>query len=179
MYCVVNTTTKSISLTDLNIVIDSRQMLDLDKMNLPIPPEKSVHLEACRKNNSIKLMKSDRKSAKEDKGNNSQANMEDIKKFIREELSKISVPKKEESNNDILDAIRDIKNSIKSGVSSSNSNNVPDENTEEIDENISIKIHERAMMRLKGKTESNIEVEREVKEEKNTSKNIDDLMDLV
>ena len=180
MFLVVNTTQKPVSIGDLGLNIEPKQMFDLDSLNLKMEPDKSTDLKSAIKMGMIKIMKKDdSSSAGPSEGGNSGGvntdSTEDLKKFMKEEMAKLlkeigGPPKQEVQSEDKTTAmLAEIKkmltakqaldiNSSQGNINQSNNNNSSDNDGSdedfELNEDLMSEIHAKAVNRMS--EESNI-----------------------
>ena len=90
MYLAINKTKGIISISDLGVVLNRRQMIDLDKIKTLIPPEKSKDLKTCVRSGKVKV-KHDRNTVKPEPAAPAidQDNLlSDLKDSMKEEIQK-------------------------------------------------------------------------------------------
>jgi len=129
MYMVTNLTTKTIHISDLNLMIEPKQALNLDKMNLKISPNQSRDLESAKRSGFVRVLKKEKKpepqvvvNEKHEHNNvyntNNNIDMPQLlsamQDMIQSELSKKQgqIPVAAPDNSEMLDAINKLKSEI-------------------------------------------------------------------
>jgi len=134
MFIIANKRSKNIEIPDLKIFIRKNQVLDLDRMKLPISPEDSksvkqliaqgllVHMNkttkaAAREQSAFISTKKDTK--KDTKKEDHASLTEEIKRIIKKEIKNIKQPViPDHSNDDVLDGMKRLEEVVRQVVSS-------------------------------------------------------------
>lgn len=184
MYLIVNTTKKLINISDLNVQIESHQMIDLDKYDLPIRIEDSKVLKEALKTGLLKEMSSSKAKNKEAENKtkiDKDEIYENIKKLIKEELSnKQSTNTVDQSQLlSVLSELKDVVKNIKSSPNNTVQNTENSDNYNEIDDDKLIEIHSKTISKLVKNTQGDIEYKKEQKEDKNLNSSLEELEGLL
>lgn len=165
MYLVANTSSKEITIGDMNISIKAKQALNLHKMECRISPESSKDLAFAEQKGYIKVLKRDSKKEVEiaqpapmiENKIDTKEIIESLSGIIKKEIEQ-QMSSKSSDNKDLLDAISNIASMVKEkGVP--NQTEIVKENISQEDTAISEEkmadIHSKAVKKMtKGATTS-------------------------
>ena len=186
MFIVANKHNKRIVISDLKLVIKKKQVIDLDRLELPMVASKSKDLKRALSNGELIQMnrsKVKRESSKKPVPTN-QDLFAQIKSLIKSELGKQKnqVVTQAADNSDVMSAIDRLTNLVESGVPAGTaSNRVVDEVLEEmdIDEETLVEIHAKRLQRMEKTTDKSVEYNEEEIDNSSILENAEELEDLL
>lgn len=187
MYLVTNLTTRIINIGDLGIVLNKKQMMDLDKVKTLIPPEKSKDLSTSQRSGLVKV-KHDRNTVKPDavKPVVSQddiiADLRDsMKEEIENQFKKLSLKNGAENsgNADMQQLMQMMQQMMENQQSSGSSKPVADIHDDDLDDDIMSNIHAKAVDKLDQSTEAEINNEKSKIKGDDLLNNADELEGLI
>jgi len=187
MYLVANTSTKEITIGDMNISIKPKQALNLHKMESRISPESSKDLAFAEKHGYVKVLKKDSKKeiavappaqVIENKIDTKEI-IESLGGLIKQEIQQ-QLSSKKDNNQDLLKAISDI---VAMGQNKNSPQNITIQTQQEEPSSLSeekmAEIHSKAMKKItKGANTSISQVGQEVIDS-SFSTNLSELQDLI
>lgn len=194
MYLVANTSSKEITIGDMNISIKAKQALNLHKMECRISPESSKDLAFAEKNGYIKVLKKDSKKEIEiapvpapiiENKIDTKEIIESLSDIIKQEIKQQMASSKPVDNQDLLKAISNIAAMVQDKVPSnqfvSEQNNYNKETQEEssISEEKMANIHSKAMRKITKRASTSIDHATEEVVDNTFTDNLSELEDLL
>lgn len=183
MYLVTNVTKQIISISDLGVVINKRQMIDLDKVKTLIPPEKSKDLQSCVRNGAIKV-KHDRNTVKPTPTQpsvNQDEMLADLKETMQEEIRKqfkqlkITEGAGDSNSSDMQKMLEMMQQMMQNQQSNTGNKSSTIDEDDGVDDGVMSDIHAKAIDRLDKTTEVEINNEKSKIKGKELLDNSDEL----
>lgn len=207
MFLIANAGRSEVALSDLGIVIKPNQAIDLHNVKTSINPEKSKDLSLAMKTGVVKILKRDilKKNRQQvnqnitvNEGINKEELLNDLKTFIKEELSEKQQSQPIQSESLGVDEIRELIKILKSqqkqqvsmeqlqqllssGTVQMDSNTSVDnsEDIDDIDENKIIEMHSKAINKIAKNLSGEVGYSHQKVKDDSLSNNVDELENLL